>query len=480
VGEGDASGARTTPHRVVILGGGFAGLEAAKRLSRRRRSSPPVEVVLVDRRNYHLFQPLLYQVATGGLSPGDVTMPLRAILARRPRVSVLLGEAVDLDPVRRRVVLADGEVAYDTLMVATGTRHHYFGHPEWEDRAPGLKTIEDATTMRSRILSAFERAERTDDATQRERLLTFVVVGGGPTGVELAGAVAELAKGTMSGEFRRFRADEVRILLVEGRDRLLPPFDPHLSARAARSLSALGVEIETEAMVAALDDDGVTLVRGDQARRVSAATVLWAAGVAPSKLARVLERRAGAPLDRGGRVEVTPWLTLPDQPAIFVLGDLAHVRDPRTGVPLPGTAPVAMQQGRYAAEVVLHRLRHRGEPPAFRFRDRGQLAVIGRAAAVAELGRARFSGYPAWLLWLFVHITYLVGFENRVLVLFRWAYNYLTRGRGSRLITRPWAPGDEGPAATGEPARAGDGNPQDVADSSRRRPPNRKRDADPT
>jgi NADH dehydrogenase len=470
-------------HRVVILGGGFAGLAAAKRLSRRRSSGTPIEVVLVDRRNFHLFQPLLYQVATGGLSPGDITMPLRAILVDRPNVEVLLGEAVDIDPAGRRVHLRDGAFDYDTLIVATGARHHYFGHPEWERRAPGLKTIEDATTIRARILTAFEGAERADDGA-REGLLTFVVVGGGPTGVELAGAIAELAKGTMRGEFRRFTGDDVRILLIEGRERLLPALAPGLSERAARSLAALGVEVLLDTMVEALDDEVVTLAAGEGARRVPAATVLWAAGVAPSKLARVLERRAGARLDSAGRVEVTATLGLAEHPEILVLGDLAHLEDRRTGALLPGTAPVAMQQGRYAAEVVLHRLRRGGEPPPFHFRDRGQLAVIGRAAAVAELGRARFAGYLAWLLWLFVHITYLVGFENRVLVLFRWAYNYLTRGRGSRLITGAWEPGDDGPRGAGRIADTEDprclpsSNPQGVADSNRRRTRNQKTDSD--
>jgi len=419
---------------VVILGGGFAGLEAAKALSRL-----PVTVDLVDRRNHHLFQPLLYQVATGALSPSDISMPLRKIFARRGNVRVLMSEARDVDPQRHVVALEDRELRYDTLVVATGARHAYFGHPEWEEIAPGLKTIEDATTIRARILSAFERAELEESDEERKRLLTFVVVGAGPTGVELAGAIGELARHTLAGEFRRFDPAGVRVLLVEGRDRVLPPYPEELSRRAEASLRDLGVTLLAGTVVTDLDSRSVTLQTGTESRRVAAGTILWAAGVEPSKLARVLESRCGAELDRAGRVRVDARCALPAHPDILVLGDLSHFEDER-GNPLPGTSPVAMQQGRYAARAVAHRLAGR-ESPIFRYRNRGSLAVIGRAAAVADLGRARFSGFFAWLLWLFVHIMYLVGFANRVLVIVQWAYSYWTRGRGARLITGPWRAG---------------------------------------
>lgn len=419
---------------MVVLGGGFAGLEAAKALARL-----PVETTLVDRRNHHLFQPLLYQVATGALSPADISMPLRKVLARQRNVRVVLGDARDIDPERRVVEIEEGELPYDTLLVATGARHHYFGHPEWERFAPGLKTIEDATTIRSRILSAFEQAELADDETERKRLLTFLVVGAGATGVELAGAIGELASHTLEGEFRRFDPARVEVLLVEGQDRVLPPYPPELSARAAAALRRLGVTVLTGTTVLEVAADVVTLERGDERRQVPVGTALWAAGVEASPLARVLAARAGAELDRAGRVRVAPDCTVPGHPEILVLGDLAHCTGP-DGAPLPGVSPVAMQQGRYAARLVGDRLAGRPTPP-FRYRDRGSLAVIGRAAAVADLGKARFSGYFAWLLWLFVHIMYLVGFANRVLVLFQWAYSYLTRGRGARLITGSWSPG---------------------------------------
>jgi NADH dehydrogenase len=423
-----------SPHRVVIVGGGFAGLEAAKAMARL-----PVEVELVDRRNHHLFQPLLYQVATGALSPGDISMPLRKIFARHSNVRVLMSEARDIDPERRVVVLADRELPYDSLVVATGARHAYFGNPQWEEIAPGLKTIEDATTIRARILSSFERAELADDDAERERLLTFVVVGAGPTGVELAGAIGELAAHTLAGEFRNFDPARVKVLLVEGQGRVLPPYPEELSVRAEASLRKLGVTLLTGTVVTELDAESVTLQRGEERWRVAAGTILWAAGVEPSKLARVLERRAGAELDRAGRVKVDSRCSLPQHPDILVLGDLSHFED-ATGRALPGTSPVAMQQGRYAARRVADRLAGR-ESHVFRYRNRGSLAVIGRAAAVADLGRARFSGLFAWLLWLFVHIMYLVGFANRVLVIIQWAHSYWTRGRGARLITGPWKPG---------------------------------------
>jgi NADH dehydrogenase len=417
---------------VVIVGGGFAGLSAARGLAR-----APVRVTLVDRRNFHLFQPLLYQVATGGLSPADITSPLRSVLRRQLGARVLQAEVTDIDLEARRVRLgADEALAYDTLIVATGARHHYFGNDAWERHAPGLKTVEDATRMRSTILSAFERAERCEDDSERAALLTFVVVGGGPTGVELAGAIGELAHTTLRRDFRRFDPASTRVLLVEGRERVLPPFPPRLSAAAQRSLERLGVEVLNDTRVEQVDEAGVELVAGEHRQRVRAHTVLWAAGVQASRLAGTLARRGGADLDDAGRIVVDRRCTLPGHPEVIVLGDMARCVDGRDerGDPLPGLASVASQQGRYAARLVRARLRGRAEPE-FRYRDRGTLAVIGRAAAVADLGRLRFAGYPAWLFWLFVHLMLLVGFENRVLVFVQWSLSYLTRNRGARLIT---------------------------------------------
>ncbi len=421
-------------HRVVIVGGGFAGLNAARRLGK-----APVELTLVDRRNFHLFQPLLYQVATGGLSPGDITAPLRAVLKGQDNTTVLLDEAVDVDPGGRRLLCARETIPYDTLIVAAGVSDHYFGHSEWEARAPGLKTVEDATTIRGRILRSFEEAELVDDGEERRRLLTFLVVGGGPTGVELAGAIGELAHHTLPDNFRRHDPAEARILLVEGRDRVLSVYPPALSAAAARSLKRLGVEVLTGTMVSALGEGRVTLERGDERWQQPVGTALWAAGVSAVPFAESLARATGAETEKSGQIHVEPDLSISGHPEILVLGDLAYLRD-GDGDPLPGVAPVAMQQGRYAARLIRDRLAGR-RPSPFRYRDKGSLAVIGRAAAVADLGRLRFSGVVAWFLWLFIHIMYLVGFANRVMVLVRWAQSYVTRGRGTRLITEP----DEGP-----------------------------------
>jgi NADH dehydrogenase len=421
------------PHHVVIVGGGFGGLNVARALGRQ-----PVRVTLVDRRNFHLFQPLLYQVATGGLSPGDITSPLRSVLRHGRSTSVLLAEVVSLDPEGRRVILRDGELSYDTLVVAAGSRHHYFGHDAWATRAPGLKTIEDATRIRAAILTAFEQVERTDDPLEQQALLAFVVVGGGPTGVELAGAIGELARTTLRGEFRRFRTEEARILLVEGAERLIPSYPVRLSSAAARALQRLGVDVRLRTLVADVDDGSVTLERqGAEDEVIRTRTVLWAAGIEASPLARELGRKTGVALDAAGRVAVGPDCSIPGHPEIFVIGDMARfVPVGADGAPLPGVAPVAMQQGRYVARRIADRLHGRPTPP-FRYRNRGSLAVIGRAAAVADLGWLRFSGYPAWLLWLFVHIMYLVGFQNRLLVFIQWAFCYFTRNRGARLITGP-------------------------------------------
>jgi NADH dehydrogenase len=416
------------PHRVVILGGGFGGLYAAKALRR-----VPVELTLIDRRNFHLFQPLLYQVATGGLSPGEIASPLRYVLRRSRNTEVLLGEVVDLDIAGRTVILRDGEAPYDTLIVATGSSHHYFGNDQWEPLAPGLKTIEDATEIRRRILLAFEKAERELDADARAAWLTFVVVGGGPTGVELAGALGEIANDTLRHDFRHINPASSRILLLEGGGRVLPAYPADLSAQAEKSLIRLGVRPMTGAVVTAIDEAGVTVRRGAQEERIAARTVVWAAGVAASPLGRMLAQRGGAILDRAGRVIVEPDLTILGHPEILVIGDLASFSH-QTGTPLPGVAPVAMQEGRYAAELVRQRLAGK-TVAAFHYHDKGSLATIGRAAAVADFGRIHMHGMLAWLTWLFVHLLYVVEFDNRLLVLIQWAYSYITRNRGARLIT---------------------------------------------
>jgi NADH dehydrogenase len=431
-------------HRVVIIGGGFGGLYAAQALKR-----VPAQVTLVDRRNFHLFQPLLYQVATGGLSPADICAPLRSVVKRQQRTAVVMAEVTDIDPRDRRVLLRDGELGFDTLVVAAGACHHYFGNDHWAEWAPGLKTVEDATRMRSRILRAFESAERARDPAQREALMTFLIVGGGPTGVELAGAIGELARHTLKKDFRHVRTPDAKILLVEGSERILPGYPPRLSAAATRSLERLGVRVETRTLVSDIEGDRTTLKKGHTSRSVRAATVLWAAGVQASPLAGVLAERAGAELDGAGRVHVACDCSLPGHPEILVIGDMCRFTH-QYGAPLPGVAPVAMQQGSYVARLIHDRLQGHSTAP-FRYRNRGNLAVIGRASAVADLGWLRFTGYPAWLLWLFVHIMYLVEFGNRLVVFVHWAYSYFTRKRGARLITAEDAP-------RGGPSRDGGSN----------------------
>ena len=415
-------------HRVVIVGGGFGGLHAARALRRAQ-----VEVTVVDRRNFHLFQPLLYQVATGSLSPANIAAPIRNILKGQRNVRVLLGEAVGVDAASRRLLLSDGEVPYDSLIVATGTHHHYFGHEEWERLAPGLKTIEDATRMRGRILLAFERAERETESERIRALLTFVLVGGGPTGVELAGALAEIARDTLAHEFDAIDPAHARILLVEGAERILPTYPPDLSAKALAALARLGVEVWTGARVTDIRSDGVTLARGEVQEWLPTGTVLWAAGVQGSPLGGALARATGVAADRSGRVAVGPDLAIPGHPEILVIGDLAHCRG-ETGQPLPGVAQVAMQQGAYAARRIQDRLAGRPTPP-FRYRDYGSMATIGRHAAVAEIVGIRFAGYLAWLAWLFIHLMQLVQFQNRLLVFLQWAWGYFTYNRAARLIT---------------------------------------------
>jgi len=426
-------------HRLVILGGGFAGLYCCQALK-----NADVEITLVDRRNFHLFQPLLYQVATGSLSPGEIAAPLRSITSGQKNVRVVLDEAVDLDPVAKKLILSDGEAPYDTLIVATGAQGHYFGNDQWEHFAPGLKSIEDATRIRHKILFAFEAAERETDLAERQAWLTFVVVGGGPTGVELAGALGEIAFDTMRHEFDTINPAEAKILLVDNSERVLSNYPAELSEKAERGLMTLGVRPRGRVRVTAVDANGVTLKTPNGEERIATKTVIWAAGVKGSAFGKKLGERLGAPLDKGGRVIVEPDCSVPGHPGVFVLGDLANFAH---GVdqPLPGVAPVAMQMGRYAAERIKARLAgNTTAPKPFAYFDKGSLAVIGRKRAVAyfeRFGQRQFSGFLAWLLWLFIHLMYLVEFENRLVVFFRWGINYLTYYRGARLIT-----GTSGPA----------------------------------
>jgi len=416
-------------HRVVILGGGFGGLYAAKKLRH-----APVDLTLIDRRNFHLFQPLMYQVATGSLSPGEIAAPLRAVLRRQKNTRVLLGDAVYLDAENRRVILADGAVPYDTLIVATGSRSTYFGHDAWQSVAPGLKSIEEATAVRRKILYAFEAAEREADPDRRRAWLTFVIVGGGATGVELAGALAEIARDTLRHDFRSIHPEESRILLFEGGPRILQAFPEDLSEAAERSLIHLGVRPRTQVRVTGINSEGVTIETPSGPDRIATRTVLWAAGVTASEFGTVLAKSTGVALTRQGQVQVSPDLTIPGHPEIFVIGDLAYLE--YDGKPLPGLAPVAMQQGRYAADAIVERLRGR-TPEPFHYFNKGNLAVIGRLAGVADFGRLRFHGLLAWLLWLFVHLMYIVEFQNRLTIFIHWGFLYLTFDRGARLITGP-------------------------------------------
>lgn len=422
------SSRNTQPHHIVIIGGGFAGLYAAKSLARAH-----IRVTLIDKRNFHLFQPLLYQVATGNVTPGDITSPLRSVLRRFPNVQVLLAEMVDIVPERLKIVLADGEISYDTAIIATGVQPHYFGNEAWSHAAPGLKTIEDATGMRRRILSAFEAAERETDPVKRRAWMTFAVIGGGSAGVELGGAIGELAHSTLADDFRRNDPRQARILLIEAADRILPSFPPALSAKAEASLSHLGVTVKTSTRVTDIVEGAITVRKGDQAEQIQARTVLWTAGIRATPIAQMLARRTGAQLDRLERVVVEPDLSIPGHPGIFVLGDLASLSSPGK-TPLPAVAPVAIQQGQYIARLIKARLKGKQTRP-FRYLNKGNLAVIGRNAAVANMGKLQFAGLIAWLMWVFVHIIYLIEFENRILVMFRWAWNYVTRKRGARLIT---------------------------------------------
>ena len=419
---------RTARHHVVIVGGGFGGLYAAKSLRR-----ADVDVTLIDRHNHHLFQPLLYQVATGGVSPGDIASPLRAVLKRHRNTRVWQAELVDLDAKHRQITLRDGVLTYDTLIVATGVRHSYFGNEHWETEAPGLKTIEDALEIRRRIFLSFEAAERETDPELRRRWLTFVIVGGGATGVELAGALAELAHNTLKKDFRSIDPTQAKIFLVEGMHRILPPYPPDLSAEAEASLAKLGVTVVKQTRVTEIGDSYVRIERSGQKSQIDAKTILWAAGVTASAPGQILSRETGVPLDSAGRVVVERNLTVSKHPEIFVIGDLANFTHDQL-TPLPGVAPVAMQEGRYVADVIKRRLAGQSTR-AFSYNDKGNLAVIGRHAAVADFGRFRFTGIPAWLAWAFVHIWYLIEFDNKIIVMVRWAADYFTRKRGARLVT---------------------------------------------
>ena len=425
-------------HRVVVIGGGFGGLLAVKGLARRRG----VEVTLIDRHNYHLFQPLTYQVATGGLAPGDIAMPLRHIFRGRKQVTVLLGQLTECRLDQKQVVLsADAPggvmtVPYDTLIVAAGSDYSYFGHEEWRSVALEVKSLDSAVEVRGRILHAFEVAEL--DPAQEESWLTFVVVGAGPTGVEMAGQIAELAHDTLAGEFRNVDPGACRVLLVEATDRVLGAFPDPLPRRALRSLEHLRVTVMLDHRVVDVRPDAVVLEDQNGTSEIATRTIVWAAGVTASPLARMLGEASGAEVDHAGRLTVEPDLALPGHPEVLALGDMVRVREAVGGqavVTYPGLAPVAMQQGRYAARVVAARAAGRPAPAPFRYRDKGTLATIGRARAVADIKGLRFSGFFAWVTWLFVHIFYLIGFENRVVVLLRWAFSYFTRGRGNRLIT---------------------------------------------
>lgn len=440
-----------TRHRVVILGGGFGGLYAAKALR-----AAPVDVTLVDRRNYHLFQPLLYQVATGSLSPGEIAAPLRGVLSRQRNTRVLLGEVVDIEPEAKQAVLRDGaRLPYDSLIVATGSESFYYGNEQWREWAPSLKSVEEATAIRHKILYAFEAAERVCEPGARCPWLTFVIIGAGTTGLELAGALAEIARQTLKNDFRSIRPEDAQIILLDGSPRVLPTYPEDLSKKAEEALGRLGVQVRTKVRVVGIDGDGVSFEAADGTERLPAKTVLWAGGVTASAFGRSLARRMGAETDRGGRIKAQPNLTLPNHPEIYIIGDLALACRP-DGRPLPGVAQVAMQQGAYAASAIAKRLEGAGDLPPFRYVDKGDMAVIGRAAAVANLFGFHVSGFIAWLIWLFIHLMYLVEFQSRILVFIQWGFQYLTFNRGARLITGSAVSdciptGEPGPSATGAP-----------------------------
>jgi NADH dehydrogenase len=430
-------------HRVLILGGGFAGLNAAQKLKR-----APVEITLVDRRNFHLFQPLLYQVATGSLSPGEISAPLRGVLSKQKNTLVLLGEAAEINPDSKRVTLRDGAcLDYDSLIVGTGSKTSYYGKDEWREYAPSLKTVEEATVIRHKILYAFEWAERCGNPAQAREWLTFVIVGAGATGLELAGALAEIANETLKNDFRRINPKDARIILMEGGNRVLSAYPPDLSEKAEKLVKRLGVEVMKGVMATEIDDNGVTYKRGDTTEKLAAKTVLWTGGVTATSFGQKLAERTKAETDRTGRIKVNPDLTIPNYPDIFVVGDLAAAQG-KDGKPLPGVAQVAIQAGAYVASTIKARLNGKKEVPPFHYFDKGDMAVIGRASAVANIFGLHVWGLPAWLIWLFIHLLYIVEFQNRVLVFIQWGFEYLTFSRGARLIT-----GDGGGLKGQQPAR---------------------------
>lgn len=417
-------------HKIVILGGGFGGLVAAQTLKRSNAC-----VTLIDKRNFHLFQPLLYQVATGSLSPGQVASPLRAVLSRQKNTEVLLGEAVDLNPGSKKVILRDGaEFSYDSLIIATGSQTSYYGQDTWRAFAPSLKTVEEATAIRHKLLYAFERAERSASEADARAWLTFVIVGAGATGLELAGALAEIARETLRNDFRHINPTEARIILLDSAPRVLTAYPEDLSAKAEKLVSRLGVEVLTNAMVNNIDADGVYYTHGGKASKLPARTVLWAGGVTANDFGRRVAQRTHAETDRSGRIQLQPDLSIPNYPDIFIVGDLALSLD-ENGKPLPGVAQVAIQGGRYAAKTIESRLEGKRSIPPFHYFNKGDMAVIGRAAAVANVFGLHISGFPAWFIWLFIHLMYIVQFQSRVQVFIEWGFEYLTFSRGARLIT---------------------------------------------
>ena len=414
--------------KVVIVGGGFGGLYTAKAL---KQSS--VQVTLIDKRNFHLFQPLLYQVATGGLSPSDIASPLRLILRQHKNVQVLLNSVVDLKPKDKQIILDDDKsISYDILILATGSTHHYFGNDQWENHAPGLSTVEDALEIRNRVFGAFEAAEKENDPIKRQAWLTFVIVGGGPTGVELAGAVAEIANSSMKGNFNNFTPKDAKIILIEGLERVLPPYPTELSSKAEQELCNLGVTIHTQSMVTSISENNIVLRKGEKYEQITSHTILWAAGVKASSVGKKLAEKTGAQIDRAGRVIVEPDLSIIGFPDIFVIGDLSSFSH-QNNKPLPGIAPVAMQQAKYVAKLIQKQLK--GESlPSFVYKDYGSMAIIGKNKAVADFKFIKLSGFLAWFIWIWVHIYYLIEFDNKLVVLIQWIWNYFTQGRGSSVI----------------------------------------------
>ena len=414
--------------KVVIVGGGFGGLYTAKAL---KQSS--VQVTLIDKRNFHLFQPLLYQVATGGLSPSDIASPLRLILRQHKNVQVLLNSVVDLKPKDKQIILDDDKsISYDILILATGSTHHYFGNDQWENHAPGLSTVEDALEIRNRVLGAFEAAEKENDPIKRQAWLTFVIVGGGPTGVELAGAVAEIVNSSMKGNFNNFTPKDAKIILIEGLERVLPPYPTELSSKAEQELCNLGVTIHTQSMVTSISENNIVLRKGKKYEQITSHTILWAAGVKASSVGKKLAEKTGAQIDRAGRVIVEPDLSIIGFPDIFVIGDLSSFSH-QNNKPLPGIAPVAMQQAKYVAKLIQKQLK--GESlPSFVYKDYGSMAIIGKNKAVADFKFIKLSGFLAWFIWIWVHIYYLIEFDNKLVVLIQWIWNYFTQGRGSSVI----------------------------------------------